>query len=97
MNVLKPDKALHVYRMLAYGHGVRETARIAGVNRGTVLRYQRAWQEARPALQIAYDLLPDGQCEEYDALIATLPDYPVRVMANAWLDDQFDQPKSDFY
>lgn len=100
MNILKPDKVLHVYRMLSFGHGVRETARITGVNRGTVLRYRRAWEAVLPQLQDAYNFLMDGECERYDALIATLPDLPVRAMADAWLDDvdgRNDGPKSNFY
>jgi hypothetical protein len=97
MNVLKPDKALHVYRLFAYGHGIRETARLAGVNRGTVARYRLVWDALKPKLQEAYDRLHDGDGSECDKICADLPDQPVRAMMDAWLDDQTDQPKSLFW
>lgn len=97
MNILDPKKALHVYRMLSYGHGVRETAKIAGVNRGTVARYRQLWLAIKPKLQEAYDQLHGGNCEKCDEICAALPDWPVRAMMDAWLDDQMDQPKSRFW
>ena len=97
MNTLKPDKAREVYRLLAYGHGIRESARLAGVNRNTVQRYKNEWLRHRQQLQRAYDALWEGDGEGCDAITANLPDQMVIAMLDTWLDDQFDQPKSGYH
>jgi transcriptional regulator with XRE-family HTH domain len=43
VNRLKNDKAVAIGRWLARGLSIRETAKVAGVNRNTVLRYKKAF------------------------------------------------------
>lgn len=97
MNTLDPKKAKHLYSLFAYGHGIREAARLAGVSRGTGTRYHQTWMALRSELQRAYDALWDGDAETCDAINDPLPEPAVCAMLDAWLDDQDDQPKSGFH
>lgn len=97
MNILAPAKAKHLYRLFSYGHGIRESARLAGVNRGTAQRYMTDWLRYRSELQRAYDVLWEGDGEACDAITASLPEQMVAAMFDAWLDDQFDQPLSGWH
>lgn len=86
MNVLSPKKIEDLREMFAAGVGVRQAGRTLKINRGTVAKYRRLWIEAE--LQRAYDLLWSGDCEGCDAVTARLPEPDVKVMLDAWLDDQ---------
>lgn len=97
MNRLAPAKAKHLYRLFSYGHGMRESARIAGVDRKTARRHHTAWLQHRPELQRAYDVLWEGDGDGCDAITAALPEPMVVAMLDAWLDDQFDQPLSGWH
>lgn len=100
MNALDPTKARRLYSLFCYRHGVREAARLAGVNRGTAAAYRRKWLEYRPTLQRAYDALWEGDGEECDRINAALPEPVVAAMLDAWLDDQMSDigiPRSGFY
>lgn len=97
MNKLDPKKAKHLYSLFTYGHGIREAARLAGVNRSTSTRHHAIWLVVRADLQRAYDALWEGEAETCDAINAPLPEPAVMAMLDAWLDDQDDQPKSGFH
>lgn len=97
MNTLAPVKAKHLYRLFSYGHGLRESARLAGVNRKTARRYRDNWLRYRQQLQHAYDVLWEGDGDGCDAITADLPEQMVVAMLDAWLDDQFDQPLSGWH
>lgn len=98
MNVLDPKKVRRLYALFSYGHGVRESARLAGVNRNTATRYRREFDRVRPELQRAYDALWDHDCETCDAINALLPEPAVMAMLGAWSDDQDGlMPRSKFY
>lgn len=97
MNTLAPAKAKHLYRLFSYGHGIRESARLAGVNRKTASNHRVLWLRYRAQLQRAYDTLWEGNGEGCDAITADLPEPMVTAMFDAWLDDQFDQPLSGWH
>lgn len=90
MNVLDPKKARRLYWLFSYGHGVREVARMTGINRGTAASYRRKWLVYRPTLQRAYDMLWDGDGEECDRINAALPEPMVLAMLDAWSEDYVD-------
>ena len=97
MNVLKPAKVRELCRLFAYGHGIRESGKLAKINRGTVAKYHREWLKHKPELQRAYDLLWEGDGEGWDKIMETIPDPYALACGDAWLDDQFDEaPKSNF-
>lgn len=100
MNTLDPKKAKHLYALFGYGHGIRESSRLAGVNRGTSARHHIKWLAIRQELQRAYDALWDGDAETCDAINAPLPEPAVHAMLDAWLDDYTEDttvPKSGFH
>ena len=98
MNKLDPKKAVHLYSLFAYGHGIRESARFAKVSRGTSLAYHRQWLAVRADLQRAYDALWEGDDVTCDAINAPLPELAVCAMLDAWLEDySTDMPKSGFH
>lgn len=99
MNWLDAKRAKHLFMLFAFGHGIRESARLACVNRGTSARYHREWLKLRQTLQRAYNALCDGDGEECDRINAPLPDAAVQAMLEAWSNDYEEptMPKSGFY
>jgi hypothetical protein len=99
MNVLDPKKERELYRLFAFGHGIRESAKLAGVNRGTASRYHKAWLRVRFRLQQAYDAMWEHDCTLCDEITASLPDEAVNAMFEAWWNDDEEKQtvKSGFF
>ncbi len=99
MNRIDAKRAKHLFLLFAFGHGIRESARLAKVNRGTATRHHQEWLRLRPQLQRAYNELWDGDGTECDRITAELPEAPVVAMLDAWSNDQEqpEMPRSGFY
>lgn len=96
VNRLPADKIARLESLFESGVTIRRAAREVDCHRDTVMRQRRRWAAKR--LQLAYDVLWDGDGEECDRINANLPDNHVKNMLDCWLDDQSGcEPKSRFY